>query len=170
MCLSTVYTYSPYRAVICPTWTFVCPQALVIAGISLQTANLYGYIHCKLGRQKSTSRVTSRFFLTADVPKSKYRVGLSATAHEVSPSDLPHVVGFGSPQVLVPKVTPGRAILTLESASCRARSEGPHPMSLCSGFGACWSFRAELLPRPVKNVLSEPSSEGRLLRHRSASA
>uniref|UniRef100_A0A663N145 Golgi apparatus membrane protein TVP23 homolog n=1 Tax=Athene cunicularia TaxID=194338 RepID=A0A663N145_ATHCN len=50
--------------------------ALVIAGISLQTANLYGYIHCKLGGQKSTSRVTSRFFVTADVPKSKYGVVL----------------------------------------------------------------------------------------------
>ncbi|XP_025059274.1 Golgi apparatus membrane protein TVP23 homolog A, partial [Alligator sinensis] len=34
--------------------------ALVIAGISLQTANLYGYIHCKLGGQKSISQVTSR--------------------------------------------------------------------------------------------------------------
>ncbi|XP_043828186.1 Golgi apparatus membrane protein TVP23 homolog A isoform X2 [Dromiciops gliroides] len=35
--------------------------ALVIAGISLQTANLYGYIHCKLGGQKSITKVTSRF-------------------------------------------------------------------------------------------------------------
>ncbi|XP_028909051.1 Golgi apparatus membrane protein TVP23 homolog A isoform X4 [Ornithorhynchus anatinus] len=35
--------------------------ALVIAGISLQTANLYGYIHCKLGGQKSIIKVTSRF-------------------------------------------------------------------------------------------------------------
>lgn len=50
----------------------VCPQALVIAGISLQTANLYGYIHCKLGGQKTISRVTSRLFGTADVPKSEY--------------------------------------------------------------------------------------------------
>ncbi|XP_009323084.1 PREDICTED: Golgi apparatus membrane protein TVP23 homolog A [Pygoscelis adeliae] len=47
--------------------------ALVIAGISLQTANLYGYIHCKLGGQKSISRVTSRFFVTADVPKRQTR-------------------------------------------------------------------------------------------------
>ncbi|KAJ7411077.1 Golgi apparatus membrane protein TVP23 A [Willisornis vidua] len=44
--------------------------ALVIAGISLQTANLYGYIHCKLGGQKTLSRATSRLFATADVPKS----------------------------------------------------------------------------------------------------
>nr|XP_020828178.1 Golgi apparatus membrane protein TVP23 homolog A isoform X4 [Phascolarctos cinereus]XP_020828179.1 Golgi apparatus membrane protein TVP23 homolog A isoform X4 [Phascolarctos cinereus] len=35
--------------------------ALVIAGISLQTANLYGYIHCKIGGQKSITKVTSRF-------------------------------------------------------------------------------------------------------------
>ncbi|KAM9222620.1 LOW QUALITY PROTEIN: Golgi apparatus membrane protein TVP23 homolog A [Leptosomus discolor] len=47
--------------------------ALVIAGISLQTANLYGYIHCKLGGQKSISRVTSRLFVTADVPKRQAR-------------------------------------------------------------------------------------------------
>ncbi|XP_010001584.1 PREDICTED: Golgi apparatus membrane protein TVP23 homolog A [Chaetura pelagica] len=46
--------------------------ALVIAGISLQTANLYGYIHCKLGGQKSLSRLTSRLLVRADVPKSKY--------------------------------------------------------------------------------------------------
>ncbi|KFV66092.1 Golgi apparatus membrane protein TVP23 A, partial [Dryobates pubescens] len=37
--------------------------ALVIAGISLQTANLYGYIHCKLGGSKSISRASSRFFV-----------------------------------------------------------------------------------------------------------
>ncbi|XP_040430612.1 Golgi apparatus membrane protein TVP23 homolog A isoform X1 [Cygnus olor] len=48
--------------------------ALVIAGISLQTANLYGYIHCKLGGQKSISRITSRFFVTADVPKRQTRI------------------------------------------------------------------------------------------------
>ncbi|NXW26914.1 TV23A protein, partial [Phaetusa simplex] len=47
--------------------------ALVIAGISLQTANLYGYIHCKLGGHKSTSRATSSFFVTADVPKRQAR-------------------------------------------------------------------------------------------------
>ncbi|XP_029433244.1 Golgi apparatus membrane protein TVP23 homolog A isoform X1 [Rhinatrema bivittatum] len=35
--------------------------ALVITGISLQTANLYGYIHCKLGGQKSISKRASRF-------------------------------------------------------------------------------------------------------------
>ncbi|XP_025907760.1 Golgi apparatus membrane protein TVP23 homolog A [Nothoprocta perdicaria] len=33
--------------------------ALVIAGISLQTANLYGDIHCKLEGQKTISRTTS---------------------------------------------------------------------------------------------------------------
>ncbi|XP_041893559.1 Golgi apparatus membrane protein TVP23 homolog A isoform X1 [Corvus kubaryi] len=48
--------------------------ALVIAGISLQTANLYGYIHCKLGGQKTSSRVTSRLFGTADVPKRQSRI------------------------------------------------------------------------------------------------
>ncbi|XP_072791579.1 Golgi apparatus membrane protein TVP23 homolog A isoform X4 [Taeniopygia guttata] len=47
--------------------------ALVIAGISLQTANLYGYIHCKLGGQKTISRVTSRLFGTTDVPKRQSR-------------------------------------------------------------------------------------------------
>ncbi|XP_063201276.1 Golgi apparatus membrane protein TVP23 homolog A isoform X3 [Chroicocephalus ridibundus] len=46
--------------------------ALVIAGISLQTANLYGYIHCKLGGHKSTRRATSSF-VTADVPKRQAR-------------------------------------------------------------------------------------------------
>ncbi|CAM5129637.1 unnamed protein product, partial [Natator depressus] len=34
--------------------------ALVIAGISLQAANLQGCIHCKLGGEKSISKVTSR--------------------------------------------------------------------------------------------------------------
>ncbi|NXW76994.1 TV23A protein, partial [Hirundo rustica] len=47
--------------------------ALVIAGISLQTANLYGYIHCKLEGQKTISRVTSRLFGTTDVPKRQSR-------------------------------------------------------------------------------------------------
>nr|XP_009934618.1 PREDICTED: Golgi apparatus membrane protein TVP23 homolog A [Opisthocomus hoazin] len=45
--------------------------ALVLAGISLQTANLYGYIHCKLGGQKSIRRATPRLFVAADVPRSK---------------------------------------------------------------------------------------------------
>ncbi|CAN2390412.1 Golgi apparatus membrane protein TVP23 homolog, partial [Pristimantis euphronides] len=35
--------------------------ALVIAGISLQSANLYGYIHCKTGGQQSVGRTASRF-------------------------------------------------------------------------------------------------------------
>ncbi|XP_053131828.1 Golgi apparatus membrane protein TVP23 homolog A isoform X2 [Hemicordylus capensis] len=35
--------------------------ALVIASISLQAANLYGYIHCKLGGSPTIQRVTSRF-------------------------------------------------------------------------------------------------------------
>ncbi|NWR32399.1 TV23A protein, partial [Tachuris rubrigastra] len=47
--------------------------ALVIAGISLQAANLYGYIHCKLGGQKTISRVTSRLFGTGDVPQRQSR-------------------------------------------------------------------------------------------------
>ncbi|XP_007498711.2 Golgi apparatus membrane protein TVP23 homolog A isoform X2 [Monodelphis domestica] len=44
-------------------WIFEAKKALVIAGISLQTANLYGYIHCKIGigGQKSITKVTSRF-------------------------------------------------------------------------------------------------------------
>ncbi|XP_051488469.1 Golgi apparatus membrane protein TVP23 homolog A isoform X3 [Apus apus] len=54
-------------------WMFEAKRALVIAGISLQTANLYGYIHCKLGGQKSLSRLTSRLFVTADVPKRQTR-------------------------------------------------------------------------------------------------
>ncbi|XP_071427763.1 Golgi apparatus membrane protein TVP23 homolog A isoform X1 [Pithys albifrons albifrons] len=53
--------------------------ALVIAGISLQTANLYGYIHCKLGGQKTLSRVTSRLFATADVPKRQKRISEDGT-------------------------------------------------------------------------------------------
>ncbi|NWW70479.1 TV23A protein, partial [Climacteris rufus] len=47
--------------------------ALVITGISLQTANLYGYIHCKLGGQKAISRVTSRLFGTADAAQRQSR-------------------------------------------------------------------------------------------------
>ncbi|XP_056390359.1 Golgi apparatus membrane protein TVP23 homolog A isoform X2 [Hyla sarda] len=35
--------------------------ALVIAGISLQSANLYGYIHCKTGGQQNAGRTASRF-------------------------------------------------------------------------------------------------------------
>ncbi|KAM8934190.1 Golgi apparatus membrane protein TVP23 homolog A [Pelodytes ibericus] len=35
--------------------------ALVIAGISLQSANLYGYIHCKTGGQQNISKTASRF-------------------------------------------------------------------------------------------------------------
>ncbi|KAG8513461.1 Golgi apparatus membrane protein TVP23-A [Galemys pyrenaicus] len=35
--------------------------ALVIAGISLQAANLYGYILCKLGGESDISRVTASF-------------------------------------------------------------------------------------------------------------
>ncbi|XP_074136642.1 Golgi apparatus membrane protein TVP23 homolog A isoform X3 [Sminthopsis crassicaudata] len=46
-------------------WIFEAKKALVIAGISLQTANLYGYIHCKIGGQKSITKVTSRFLSQA---------------------------------------------------------------------------------------------------------
>ncbi|KAG8558373.1 hypothetical protein GDO81_016965 [Engystomops pustulosus] len=35
--------------------------ALVIAGISLQSANLYGYIHCKTGGQQNVGRTASRY-------------------------------------------------------------------------------------------------------------
>ncbi|XP_063082585.1 Golgi apparatus membrane protein TVP23 homolog A isoform X4 [Cavia porcellus] len=35
--------------------------ALVIAGISLQTANLYGYILCKMGGESDISKVTANF-------------------------------------------------------------------------------------------------------------
>ncbi|XP_032248080.1 Golgi apparatus membrane protein TVP23 homolog A isoform X2 [Halichoerus grypus] len=35
--------------------------ALVIAGISLQAANLYGYILCKMGGESDISKVTARF-------------------------------------------------------------------------------------------------------------
>lgn len=65
------HVYPTVSAWICPCWMLVCPQALVIAGISLQSANLYGYIHCKLGGQKAISRVASRLFGTADVPKNE---------------------------------------------------------------------------------------------------
>lgn len=36
-------------------------QALVIAGIFLQAANLYGYILCKLGGESDISKVTAMF-------------------------------------------------------------------------------------------------------------
>ncbi|XP_041605599.1 Golgi apparatus membrane protein TVP23 homolog A isoform X1 [Vulpes vulpes] len=36
-------------------------QALVIAGISLQAANLYGYILCKMGGESDLSKVTASF-------------------------------------------------------------------------------------------------------------
>lgn len=39
----------------------VCPQALVIAGISLQAANLYGYILCKMGGESDISKVAASF-------------------------------------------------------------------------------------------------------------
>ncbi|KAG9477107.1 hypothetical protein GDO78_002482, partial [Eleutherodactylus coqui] len=35
--------------------------ALVIAGISLQSANLYGYLHCKTGGQQNVGKTASRF-------------------------------------------------------------------------------------------------------------
>lgn len=34
-------------------------QALVIAGVSLQAANLYGYILCKMGGDSDLSRVAA---------------------------------------------------------------------------------------------------------------
>ena len=36
-------------------------QALVIAGISLQAANLYGYVLCKMGGESDISKVTATF-------------------------------------------------------------------------------------------------------------
>ncbi|XP_063790356.1 Golgi apparatus membrane protein TVP23 homolog A isoform X5 [Pseudophryne corroboree] len=42
-------------------WIFEAKKALVIAGISLQSANLYGYIHCKTGGQQNVGKVASRF-------------------------------------------------------------------------------------------------------------
>lgn len=36
-------------------------QALVIAGISLQAANLYGYVLCKMGSESNISKVTASF-------------------------------------------------------------------------------------------------------------
>ena len=39
----------------------LCEQALVIAGISLQAANLYGYILCKMGGESDLSKVTASF-------------------------------------------------------------------------------------------------------------
>lgn len=35
--------------------------ALVIAGISLQAANLYGYVLCKMGSESNISKVTASF-------------------------------------------------------------------------------------------------------------
>lgn len=40
---------------------FARVQALVIAGISLQAANLYGYILCKMGGESDISKVTTNF-------------------------------------------------------------------------------------------------------------
>lgn len=107
-CISYIVNAQPW---ICPCWTLVCPQALVIAGISLQTANLYGYIHCKLGGQKTISRVTSRVFGTADVPKSKYW----ASAHGVAQANQALMAGAGSSQVSVPAES--RVILIIHQAS-----------------------------------------------------
>lgn len=39
----------------------LCAQALVIAGIALQAANLYGYILCKMGGESDISKVTASF-------------------------------------------------------------------------------------------------------------
>ncbi|XP_016015159.2 Golgi apparatus membrane protein TVP23 homolog A isoform X2 [Rousettus aegyptiacus] len=57
--------------------------ALVIAGISLQAANLYGYILCKMGGESDISKVTARF--------------LSQTVFQTAcPSDFqkPHLEGL----------------------------------------------------------------------------
>ena len=40
---------------------FVYVQALVIAGISLQAANLYGYVLCKMGGESDVSKITASF-------------------------------------------------------------------------------------------------------------
>ncbi|KAB1262991.1 Golgi apparatus membrane protein TVP23-like protein A [Camelus dromedarius] len=42
-------------------WIFEARKALVIAGISLQAANLYGYVLCKLGGESDISKVTASF-------------------------------------------------------------------------------------------------------------
>ncbi|KAF4015583.1 hypothetical protein G4228_007316 [Cervus hanglu yarkandensis] len=42
-------------------WIFEARKALVIAGISLQAANLYGYVLCKMGGESDISKVTASF-------------------------------------------------------------------------------------------------------------
>ncbi|XP_075798129.1 Golgi apparatus membrane protein TVP23 homolog A isoform X4 [Microtus pennsylvanicus] len=42
-------------------WVFEARKALVIAGISLQGANLYGYILCKMGGEGDISTVAASF-------------------------------------------------------------------------------------------------------------
>ncbi|XP_051876843.1 Golgi apparatus membrane protein TVP23 homolog A-like isoform X5 [Pristis pectinata] len=42
-------------------WLFEARKALVIAGLSLQAANLYGYIRCKLGGSKNITRAASTY-------------------------------------------------------------------------------------------------------------
>lgn len=141
---------------ICPCWTLVCPQALVIAGISLQTANLYGYIHCKLGGQKPISRVTSRLFGPTDVPKSEYW----ASAHGVAQAILPLGAGAGSSQLSLPAVSPDSPPSLSGSVTWKSHK----PRSCCSIPGSLLSSTTELLPSSRTMSLSEILMP--LLKHR----
>ncbi|KAF0876619.1 TV23A protein, partial [Crocuta crocuta] len=47
--------------------------ALVIAGISLQAANLYGYILCKMGGERDRSKATASFLSHAVIPVASPR-------------------------------------------------------------------------------------------------
>lgn len=134
---------------VCSCWTLVCPQALVIAGISLQTANLYGYIHCKLGGQKAISRVTSRLFGTTDVPKSEYWGSAHGVEQPTCLSGL--VLPFPGSQFLQWVQDNSDSPPSL-SGSVTWKSHNPR--SLCSMSGSLLSFTAELLPSSRRMFLS----------------
>lgn len=145
-CISYTVSAQPW---ICSCWILVCPQALVIAGISLQTANLYGYIHCKLGGPKTISRVTSRLFGTTDVPKSEYWASAHGVEQPTCLSGL--VLAFPGSEFLQwvqdnPDSPP--------SLSGSVTWKSHNPRSLCSMFGSLLSSTAELLPSSKRMFLS----------------
>ncbi|XP_029802107.1 Golgi apparatus membrane protein TVP23 homolog A isoform X3 [Suricata suricatta] len=49
-------------------WIFEARKALVTAGISLQAANLYGYVLCKMGGERDISKVTAGFLSHTVLP------------------------------------------------------------------------------------------------------
>lgn len=67
-------------------------QAVVVMGVALQGANLYGYVRCKVGSRKNlTSMATSylgkQFLRQVRVPGSSDPLAMSASVHPL-PSHL----------------------------------------------------------------------------------